>query len=117
MNKTSTWDHVSSNDVIFHVTRNPYSRLYSVYIDKIYLPGFWKFTKKINERKGRECSTSVRFGEFLDYIMKEEVYDPHWHPVSELCGSVEYLTTLSANKKRSTTTYALYSTSCPYKDP
>lgn len=46
MNKTSTWDHVSSNDVIFHVTRNPYSRLYSVYIDKIYLPGFWKFTKK-----------------------------------------------------------------------
>lgn len=87
MNKTSTWDHVSSNDVIFHVTRNPYSRLYSVYIDQIYLPGFWKFTKKINERKGRECSTSVRFGEFLDYIMKEEVYDPHWHPVSELCGS------------------------------
>lgn len=84
MNKTSTWDHVSSNDVIFHVTRNPYSRLYSVYIDKIYLPGFWKFTKKINERKGRECSTSVRFGEFLDNIMKEEVYDPHWQPVSEL---------------------------------
>lgn len=77
MNKTSTWDHVSSNDVIFHVARNPYSRLYSVYVDKIYLPGFWKFTKKINERKGRECSTSVRFGEFLDYIMKEEVYDPH----------------------------------------
>lgn len=87
MNKTSTWDHVSSYDVIFHVTRNPYSRLYSVYIDKIYLPGFWKFTKRINERKGRECSTSVRFGEFLDYIMKEEVHDPHWQPVSELCGS------------------------------
>lgn len=51
MNKTSTWDHVSSNDVIFHVTRNPYSRLYSVYIDKIYLPGFWKFTKKNKWKK------------------------------------------------------------------
>uniref|UniRef100_A0A8W8JG97 Carbohydrate sulfotransferase n=1 Tax=Magallana gigas TaxID=29159 RepID=A0A8W8JG97_MAGGI len=51
------------------------------------LQGFWKFTKRINERKGRECSTSVKFGEFLDYIMKEEVYDPHWQPVSELCGS------------------------------
>lgn len=23
----------------------------------------------------------------MDYIMKEEVYDPHWQPVSELCGS------------------------------
>lgn len=87
MNTTTTWDHVSSNDVIFHVTRNPYSRLYSAYIDKIYLPGFLKFTKEINERNGKECSRSVRFGEFLDYIMKKEVQDPHWKPVSELCGS------------------------------
>lgn len=87
MNKTSTWDHLTTNDVIFHVTRNPYSRLYSAYIDKIYLPGFWKFTKQINEKNDKDCSHSVRFGEFLEYILKENVQDPHWQPVSELCGS------------------------------
>lgn len=87
MNKTSTLHPVSSNDVIFHVTRNPYSRLYSAYIDKIYLPAFWNLTQEINEKNGKECSRSVRFGEFLEYIMKEEVQNRHWQPVSELCGS------------------------------
>lgn len=87
MNKTSTLHPVSSNDVIFHVTRNPYSRLYSAYIDKIYLPAFWNLTQEINEKNGKECSRSVRFGEFLEYIMKEEVQNRHWQPVSKLFGS------------------------------
>lgn len=52
MNKIFIWDYVFSNDVIFYVIRNFYLCLYFVYIDKIYLLGFWKFIKKINERKG-----------------------------------------------------------------
>lgn len=86
MNKIFIWDYVFSNDVIFYVIRNFYLCLYFVYIDKIYLLGFWKFIKRINERKGRECFIFVRFGEFLDYIMKEEVYDLYWYFVFELCG-------------------------------
>lgn len=87
LNQKSTMDHFSGNDVIFHVTRNPYSRLYSAYVDKIYLPGFWGFAKGINERNGKACSQSVSFEEFLEYIMQENVQDPHWQPISELCGA------------------------------
>lgn len=85
--KKSTMDHFSGSDVIFHVARNPYSRLYSAYVDKIYLPGFWGVASEINKRNGKACSQSPSFEEFLKFIMKENFQDPHWQPISEICGS------------------------------
>ena len=83
----SNWNHVTGSDVIFHVARNPYSRLYSAYVDKIYLPGFLGLSKIINKHNKKHCNQSVSFGEFLDYILNENLQDPHWKPISDLCGS------------------------------
>lgn len=87
LNQISSMDHFSGNDVIFHVTRNPYSRLYSAYVDKIYLPGFWGVANEINKRNGKACSQSASFEDFLKFIMQENLQDPHWLPISEICGS------------------------------
>ncbi|XP_052770581.1 carbohydrate sulfotransferase 11-like isoform X2 [Mya arenaria] len=79
----------------FMFTREPYSRLWSAYIDKFLLPDFWRWDahaviKKIRPNATHEqkkCANDVTFLEFLQYIVKSspQNMNEHWQPVYKLC--------------------------------
>ncbi|XP_064598843.1 carbohydrate sulfotransferase 11-like [Liolophura sinensis] len=89
----------SSRAVVF--TRDPYTRLFSAYIDKIFLPSFWKFIgiaivqqlRPDPSPESLECGHDVTFEEFLRYVINVEetghvtasICDDHWAPVTSLC--------------------------------
>ena len=79
--------------------RDPYTRLWSAYIDKLLLPDFW-FTKgKIIIQRTRvnpsalslKCGFDVTFKEFIDYVTStghsfaHRDQDKHWLPASDIC--------------------------------
>ena len=85
------------------VTRNPYTRLYSAYIDKIYLPEKWisvgraivYFYRSNASLSSRSCGNDVTFVEFLKMIayrhhMPLRWQDPHWLPIEQLCSPCTY---------------------------
>lgn len=55
LNKKLILDYFLGSDVIFYVIRNLYLCLYLVYVDKIYLLGFWGVVSEINKRNGKVC--------------------------------------------------------------
>ncbi|XP_033759388.1 carbohydrate sulfotransferase 9-like [Pecten maximus] len=76
------------------VSRDPYRRLFSAYIDKVFLIG------KLNQKFGQvlrsrlyqtqeeSCGYSISFQEFLDQVVAmaaQDEYDEHWLPVSKRC--------------------------------
>lgn len=74
------------------VSRDPYSRLYSAFIDKFYLFGLVKASVEISKSKKKRisnCGYDVTFQEFLDYVMKNAYggypINRHWAPVYLLC--------------------------------
>lgn len=72
----------------FSFVRNPYSRLYSAWKDKVRLvqPGYEGVAKRIAHQCGREENTvSVEFSDFIKFIGNEnprtcdhKTCDPHW---------------------------------------
>ncbi|XP_052784397.1 carbohydrate sulfotransferase 9-like [Mya arenaria] len=81
----------------FMFVRNPYARLFSAYVDKIYTPNFG-----MGDTIGREAATTVRnytkdsnykhditFREFVQYILKldkdHKTIDGHFRPMSDHC--------------------------------
>ncbi|KAL4220107.1 hypothetical protein ACF0H5_020518 [Mactra antiquata] len=83
-------------------TRHPYSRLYSAYIDKFYIPVYQSLIRndvhKIRQNKNPEkyrwnnitpCDTSnISFEEFLEAILLQAQRgegDFHWLPITLLC--------------------------------
>ncbi|XP_052798607.1 carbohydrate sulfotransferase 11-like isoform X2 [Mya arenaria] len=79
----------------FMFTREPYSRLWSAYIDKFILPDFWRSEAHavINNirpnatQRQKRCANDITFLEFLQYIVKSSPRDlnEHWQPVYRLC--------------------------------
>ncbi|KAL3875989.1 hypothetical protein ACJMK2_033881 [Sinanodonta woodiana] len=79
--------------------RNPYTRLWSAYIDKFILPDFWSTKGKEIIRRIRHnattealrCGKDVTFSEFVQYIILTNGslvswnQDKHWLPASDLC--------------------------------
>lgn len=90
------------------VARDPYSRLYSAYIDKIYLPAFpptalaalknagHKEKVHFNNETGGSCGYATSFQDFLDYVADASTsggyINEHWSPVSLMCHAcqIEY---------------------------
>ncbi|KAK6178012.1 hypothetical protein SNE40_012857 [Patella caerulea] len=81
--------------------RDPYSRLWSAYLDKFFLPDFWRtYAKNIvlrrHERslKADICHHDVTFEEFLTYVvdLKDEpgVLNEHWRPIQHICNPCEF---------------------------
>ncbi|XP_059158539.1 uncharacterized protein LOC131942658 [Physella acuta] len=86
--------------------RDPWSRLFSVYVDKLYSPnpfywGFWgiKAIKKFRvdaTQKALTCGNDVTFSEFLKFVLHlrsiDKNMDVHLNPMAELCKpcSVDY---------------------------
>ena len=93
----------------FFVARNPYERLYSAYIDKVFLEKFdslsvlldMVFTKKLSKQlvpmtssnviafaksMGYFCEVSnTSFEHFLSYVARARTLDPHYTPASLMC--------------------------------
>jgi len=77
--------------------RNPYSRLFSAYLDKIYVPLMWQYVKRnfilnttnVHASSRENCYLyDVSFQTFLDnviYLLKRGRADRHWAPINDLC--------------------------------
>lgn len=79
--------------------RDPYTRLWSAYIDKFILPDFWvtkgkhiiALVRPSPDPKSLECGHDVTFPEFIEYILKVGHQfafvnqDKHWLPASDIC--------------------------------
>ena len=91
--------HKRSKSFKFLFTRNPYSRLYSTYVDKLLAPNplFWKamgesairLNRPNIDKKSRICGHDVTFPEFIKYVIfsLEHNYkvDPHFIPMERNC--------------------------------
>ncbi|XP_041364488.1 carbohydrate sulfotransferase 11-like isoform X2 [Gigantopelta aegis] len=81
----------------FMFSRNPYSRLWSAYVDKFILPNLWSSTgRRIAKRRynashtSLECGHDVTFEEFLQFVTDEGLksaasLDGHWRPIQFYC--------------------------------
>ena len=69
--------------------RNPYTRLFSAYIDRMYIPSTSISVRGKNDPK---CKTEITFSEFLQYVVnntRQGIFDYHWSPVFYLCKPCE----------------------------
>jgi hypothetical protein len=88
-----SYDYIPEvTDLMIMITRDPWKRLYSAYIDKIYRgqSNFVPLHKEMTSGSGiSECYTIPTFQEFLDYIVRISAegreLDMHWQPVSDMC--------------------------------
>ncbi|XP_060081453.1 carbohydrate sulfotransferase 9-like [Ylistrum balloti] len=94
------------HSIKFLFVRDPYSRMLSGYVDKLYTNNyiFWGKTGKgivenhrINaSRLSKECGHDITFSEFIQHVIKSETSgnhrDPHWYPMFDACRpcSLEY---------------------------
>lgn len=76
------------------VSRDPFSRLYSGFVDKIYLMLTWKIANSVRRSsktglKPGACAKDVSFQEFLEYIIRKVrsggTLNRHWAPIVSLC--------------------------------
>ena len=77
------------------VSRDPYSRLFSAFIDKIFVPLMYRdaIRKVQTQRKVNAtnvvCANDINFEEFLTYVVDNvrsgRDLDPHWTPIFSLC--------------------------------
>ncbi|XP_052791000.1 carbohydrate sulfotransferase 12-like [Mya arenaria] len=74
--------------------RNPYSRLHSAYIDKLYLFLMWNYSLNIlgidkTNTTERICPQAVSFEDFLQWILRDasqgKTLNRHWAPIFSLC--------------------------------
>lgn len=113
---------VPKSDTKVLVTRDPYTRLYSAFIDKYYLLGRLGRTlmKDINassyQKGGNICGYNVSFNQFLDFVAKTALsgkeLDEHLVPVSDLCDAcaVKYDIVIRQETLNSDTLYLLSKT-------
>ena len=76
----------------FMFARDPYSRLWSAYLDKIVLPDFWKMGQNIIRAERSQannlslkCGHDVSFPEFIHYVVQRPNIDFHFAPVHTTC--------------------------------
>ncbi|XP_045204869.2 carbohydrate sulfotransferase 9-like isoform X3 [Mercenaria mercenaria] len=84
-----------TNGNSFMMTRDPYSRLWSAYIDKFLLPDFWRTDAKAVVKKlrpnateyERNCANNVSFYEYLLFINRtyKSGLNEHWDKMHRLC--------------------------------
>lgn len=99
-----SYDNITHKNIIENSTRvinarDPYTRVWSAYIDKFLLPDFWKvkgirIIKHFRENPSNKslfCGHDVTFSEFVEYVVSmdgqpfEKVNNVHWYPASTVC--------------------------------
>ncbi|KAL4216352.1 hypothetical protein ACF0H5_024079 [Mactra antiquata] len=90
-------EKVNNADLKFMISRDPYARLWSGYLDKLYLPDFWWWlgTKVVAENRpnanadSKKCGHDVTFTEFLQFttekLLKGKTVDQHFSPNYARC--------------------------------
>lgn len=90
-------DIINQSGLKFMISRDPYARLWSGYLDKLYLPDFWWWlgTKVISITRpnadpfSARCGHDVTFTEFLefttDYLNGGKTVDQHFMPSYSRC--------------------------------
>ncbi|KAK3099873.1 hypothetical protein FSP39_011026 [Pinctada imbricata] len=88
------------NSLRVMTVRDPYTRLWSAYIDKFLLPDFWHtrgrcivnlLRKRKADQTSLRCGHNVTFKEFVEYVVspneesKRWHQDKHWIPATEMC--------------------------------
>lgn len=79
------------SDKMILVTRNPWKRIYSAYMDKVYRlqVDYIKQIKRMANIYGNYCGEIPTFEQFLQFIVvmnsRRRKLDPHWRPISTLC--------------------------------
>ena len=79
------------NSIMF--ARDPYSRLWSAYLDKLFLPDFWHYVGigiiRAERRKpdpmSLKCGYDVTFPEFISYLVGHLGIDWHFKPITTIC--------------------------------
>ncbi|XP_067656684.1 carbohydrate sulfotransferase 11-like isoform X2 [Haliotis asinina] len=80
-------------------TRDPYARLWSAYLDKLYLPDFWKRhagsiikTRQNITEDALKCHHDVTFREFLEKVVSGSKIrkNEHWQPVKYRCDPCQF---------------------------
>lgn len=81
----------------FMISRDPYTRLLSGYIDMVYLPNMWRTIGRYVRanystnalRNYSDCGSGLSFNQFLKYVIHSEdtgIYrNGHWTPIYRLC--------------------------------
>jgi hypothetical protein len=78
------------SDKMILVTRNPWTRIYSAYMDKVYRlqVDYIKQIKRMANIIGNYCGEIPTFEQFLQFIVvmnsRRRKLDPHWRPISTL---------------------------------
>ena len=74
------------------ISRNPYSRLFSAFIDKMFLPELYPKAVGIIQRQRKtksSCANDITFEEFLkdiiESVRKRKRLNVHWVPIDNLC--------------------------------
>ncbi|XP_067657348.1 carbohydrate sulfotransferase 11-like isoform X2 [Haliotis asinina] len=90
---------IYGNYTRFMFARDPYSRLWSAYLDKFFLPDFWRsFALHITRQRydptfeARKCGSDVSFSEFLEYVVSllPENMNEHWQPIQYKCDPCQF---------------------------
>ncbi|XP_045184362.2 carbohydrate sulfotransferase 12-like [Mercenaria mercenaria] len=89
--KFSSYSRKTSLSIL--VSRDPFSRLYSAYIDKSYLLLNYETNFRIRLVRPtvhhRQCPVDVTFQEFLDFVIltarQNRTLNRHWAPIYSLC--------------------------------
>ena len=100
---SSVQGHLAT-DLRFMFVRDPYSRLWSAYLDKLFLLDFWsgpgidiimerhKGTDNQN-KKTVQCAVDISFKEFLEYVVSQDdgtSMNRHWRPMCHICSPCLY---------------------------
>lgn len=92
LTKSDTVAELNTSGYRFMVARDPYSRLWSGYLDKLYLPDFWGLfgrgmIKKVRpnaDERSLKCGHNLTFEEFLNYVATnletQKFVDMHFKP-------------------------------------
>ncbi|KAK7473811.1 hypothetical protein BaRGS_00034918 [Batillaria attramentaria] len=87
----------------FMFARDPFSRLWSAYVDKLMLPNYWHSTgREIVARRPNaterslQCGHDVSFREFVQYVVDEATekgskrLNGHWRPIQYACDPCKF---------------------------
>ncbi|KAL4234144.1 hypothetical protein ACF0H5_005797 [Mactra antiquata] len=96
--KKTNISEIDKNTPSVLVSRNPYSRLYSAYIDKSFLTFHSEINCEIRKvSRNNSCPTDVTFQEFSDFVIRTavsgETIDAHYAPISSLCPPCQRIAT------------------------
>lgn len=92
-------DFVDSSTKVL-LARDPYSRLFAAYIDKLLVPNYYYWKKwaapaisayrMSPSAQALKCGHDVTFTEFLKYVVDSlHTSDPHLRPVNQMCSPCE----------------------------